>query len=229
MEPGLGQGSSADLAAAFHYVERLLFGDMERPGLTLYDLERLVGYPAKGDGPLSYTLPRTKSLSGVQGVRLYYYPRDPNLQLIVEIEDREGRKHLRHFRWNGFTWEVPEGGKGDLRSTEETLGLVQVGEDYFLGFPREEAMELEKAVRRGEALGAKYLLCPRCGSRVFYAPSVRPAQVACPKCGNATLLFKTLSGGEAPKDPLEALAEEQRALRKAIEELTAYLKRKLGP
>jgi len=34
---------------------------------------------------------------------------------------------------------------------------------------------------------------------------------------------------EGARDPLEALAEEQRALRKAIEELTAYLKRKLGP
>lgn len=229
MDLGLGRGPSADLAAAFQYVERLLFGDLERPGLTLYDVERLVGYPAKGDGPLSYTLPRTASLSGVQGVRLYYYPRDPNLQLIVEIEDQEGRKHLRHFRWNGFTWETPEGGKGELRSTEEILGIVPVGDDYFLGFPREEALELERAVRKGEALGAKYLLCPRCKARVFYAPSVRPAQVACPRCGNPTLLFKTLSAGEGPKDPLEALAEEQKALRRAIEELTAYLKRKLGP
>ncbi|GAB5602797.1 hypothetical protein FJNA_13220 [Thermus sp. FJN-A] len=220
MDPGL--------EAAFQYVERLLFGDVERPGLTLYDLERLVGYPAKGDGPLAYTLPRTQSLSGVLGVRFFYYPRDPHLQLIVEIEDREGKKHLRHFRWNGFTWEAPEGGQGKLRATEESLGPVQVGEDYFLGFPREEAMELEQAVRKGEALGAKYLLCPRCGARVFYAPAVRPSQVACPRCGNPTLLFKTFSG-EPAKDPLEALAEEQKALRRAIEELTAYLKRKLGP
>ncbi|MCX7848697.1 hypothetical protein [Thermus sp.] len=221
MDPGL--------EAAFRYVERLLFGDMERPGLTLYDLERLVGYPAKGDGPLSYTLPRTKSLSGVQGVRFFYYPKDPGLQLIVEVEDLEGRKHLRHFRWNGFTWEVPEGKRGDPKSTEEALGMAQLGEDYFLGYPREEALELEEAVRKGEALGAKYLLCPRCKARVFYAPAVRPAGVACPRCGNPTLLFKTLSGGEGNKDPLEALAEEQRALRKALEELTAYLKRKLGP
>ncbi|GAA6731052.1 hypothetical protein YIM73518_08150 [Thermus brockianus] len=221
MDPGL--------EAAFRYVERLLFGNEERPGLTLYDLERLVGYPAKGEGPLSYTLPPTKSLSGVQAVRLFYYPKDLNLQLIVEIEDLEGRKHLRHFRWNGYTWEVPEGKRGDLRSTEESLGLVQVGEDYFLGFPREEAKELAEAVRKGEALGVKYLLCPRCGARVFYAPSVRPVEVSCPRCGKPTLLFKTLSGNEAPKDPLEALAEEQRALRKTLEELLSYLKRKLGP
>lgn len=221
MDPGL--------EAAFLYVERLLYGDMERPGLTLYDLERLVGYPAKGDGPLAYALPRTQSLAGVQGVRLYYYPKDPALQLIVEIEDLQGRKHLRHFRWNGFSWEVPEGKRGELKSTEEALGLIQVGEDYFLGFPREEALELEEAVRKGEALGAKYLLCPRCAARVFYAPSVRPSEVACPRCGNTTLLFKTFSGLEVAKDPLEALADEQRALRRLLEELMAYLKRKLGP
>ncbi|TBH20851.1 hypothetical protein [Thermus thermamylovorans] len=229
MDPGLGQGQSPGLAAAFRHVERLLFGDTERPGLTLYDLERLVGYPARGDGPLAYTLPRTKALSGVQGVRLYYYPRDPHLQLIVEVEDLEGGKHLRHFRWNGFTWEVPEGGRGDLEATEEAAAPVQVGEDYFLGYPREEALELEREVRKGEAMGAKYLQCPRCGARVFYAPAVRPAEVACPRCGNPTLLFKTLSGGELPRDPLEALAEEQRALRRALEELLAYLRRKLGP
>ncbi|SDE48358.1 hypothetical protein SAMN04488243_10263 [Thermus arciformis] len=221
MDPGL--------EAAFRYVERFLFGDANRPGLTVYDVERLVGYPAKGEGPLSYTLPRAQALSGVQAVRLHYYPKDPHLQLIVEIEDREGRKHLRHFRWNGFTWEVPEGKRGDLRSTEESLGFLKVGEDYFLGFPQEEAKALEEAVRKGEALGAKYLLCPRCGARVFYAPSVRPAEVVCPRCGNPTLLFKTFSGLEPVKDPLEALAEEQRALRRAIEELLAYLKRKLGP
>jgi ribosomal protein S27AE len=216
------------LETAFKYLERLLYGDANRPGLTIYDLERLVGYPARGEGPLAYTLPRTQALSGVQAVRLYYYPKDPGLQLIVEVEDREGKRHLRHFRWNGFTWEVPEGKRGDLKSTEESLGLVKVGEDYFLGFPREEALELEQGVRKGEALGTKYLLCPRCGTRVFYAPSVRPEGISCPKCGNPTLLFKTLSGLE-PKDPLEALAEEQRALRKALEELLAYLKRKLGP
>jgi ribosomal protein S27AE len=217
------------LEAAFRYVERLLFGDVDRPGLTLYDVERLVGYPAKGEGPLTYAFPRTKALSGVQAVRLYYYPKDPHLQLILEIEDLEGRKHLRHFRWDGFTWEVPEGKRGDLRSTQESLDPFRVGEDYFLGFPREEAKELEEAVRKGEALGAKYLLCPRCGTRTFYAPSVRPAEVVCPRCGNATLLFKTFSGVEPAKDPLEALAEEQRALRRTLEELMAYLKRKLGP
>ena len=76
-----------------------------------------------------------------------------------------------------------------------------MGEDYFLGFPREEAVELKKEVRKGEALGAKYLLCPRCGARIFYAPSVRPEGVACPRCGNTTLLFKTFSGLEPHKDP----------------------------
>ena len=85
MDQGFGQGQSPGLAAAFRYVESLLFGDLDRPGLTLYDLERLVGYPAKGEGPLAYTLPRTKSLSGVQAVRFYYYPKDPSLQLIVEM------------------------------------------------------------------------------------------------------------------------------------------------
>ena len=229
MNPGFGQGQGSDLAAAFRYVESLLFGDMERPGLTLYDLERLVGYPAKGEGPLTYTFPRTKSLSGVQAVRFYYYPKDPHLQLIVEVEDLQGKRHLRHFRWNGFTWETPQGGQGELKPTREEPGSVQVGEDFFLGFPREEALELEEAVRKGEASGVKYLLCPRCHTRIFYAPSVRPAGLVCPRCGNSTLLFKTLSAPEGAKDPLEALAEEQRALRKAIEELTAYLKRKLGP
>ena len=111
----------------------------------------------------------------------------------------------------------------------EDPGWVQVGEDFFLGFPREEAVELEEAVRKGEASGVKYLLCPRCRTRIFYAPSVRPGGLACPRCGNSALLFKTLSAAEGTKDPLEVLAEEQRALRKALEELTAYLKRKLGP
>ncbi|WP_117237881.1 hypothetical protein [Thermus sediminis] len=217
------------LEAAFKYLERLLYGDAKRPGLTIYDLERLVGYPARGEGPLAYTLPRNQALSGVQAVRFYYYPKDPKLQLIVEIEDQEGRKHLRHFRWNGSAWEVPEGRLGDLKVTEESPGPIKVGEDHFLGFPREEALELAQEVRRGEALGAKYLLCPRCSTRIFYAPSVRPEGIACPRCGNATLLFKTFSGLDLPKDPLEALAEEQRALRKALEELMAYLKRKLGP
>lgn len=217
-----------DLEAAFLYVERLLYGDMERPGLTLYDLERLVGYPAKGDGPLAYALPRTQSLAGVQGVRLYYYPKDPALQLIVEIEDLQGRKHLRHFRWNGLTWETLEGKKGELKATAVPQGPLKVGEDYFLGFAPEEAVALEAALRRGEALGLKYLLCPQCRTRIFYAYSVNPQGLACPTCGNPTLLFKTLTGEER-KDPLEALAEEQRRLRLALEELLAYLKRKLGP
>ncbi|MDM7325267.1 MAG: hypothetical protein P3W93_009900 [Thermus sp.] len=228
MDQGFGQEAGPDLAAALRYVENLLFGDEKRPGLTLHDLERLVGYPFKGKGPLVYTLPRTQGLSGAQAVRFYYYPQDPVLQLIVEIEDLEGKKHLRHFRWNGLTWETPKGER-EVKPTREDRGIVQIGEDFFLGYPREEALELEEAVRKGEASGVKYLLCPRCGTRIFYAPSVRPQGLSCPRCGNPTLLFKTISAREGFKDPLEALAEEQRALRKAIEELTAYLKRKLGP
>lgn len=226
MDPGRKVTPTGLIEAAFRYVERLLQGEENRPGLTLYDVERLVGYPVRGEGPLSYTLPPTQALPGVRAVRLYYYPKDPSHPLIVEVEDREGRKHLRHFRWDGLAWEVPEGKRLDREPGE---GLVQVGEDYFLGFPREEALELAWEVRKGEAVGAKYLLCPRCGARTFYAPSVRPAEVACPRCGNPTLLFKTLAGLEPQRDPLEALAEEQRALRRALEELTAYLKRKLGP
>ena len=190
-----------DLEAAFRRVEELLFGGPSRPGLTLYDLQRLVGYPAKGKEPYVHTLP---ALPGVQAVRLYYYPEDPELELIVEIVDREGKQHLRHFRWNGVTWETPKGKKGELKATAVPQGPLKVGEDYFLGFAPEEAVALEAALRRGEAPGLKYLLCPRC------------------------LLFKTLAGEER-KDPLEALAEEQRRLRLALEELLAYLKRKLGP
>jgi len=105
---------------------------------------------------------------------------------------------------------------------------LKVGEDYFLGFAPEEAVALEAALRRGEAPGLKYLLCPRCRTRIFYAYAANPQGLACPTCGNPTLLFKTLAGEER-KDPLEALAEEQRRLRLALEELLAYLKRKLGP
>ena len=214
-----------DLEAAFRRVEELLFGGPSRPGLTLYDLQRLVGYPAKGKEPYVHTLP---ALPGVQAVRLYYYPEDPGLELIVEIVDREGKQHLRHFRWNGVTWETPKGKKGELKATAVPQGPLKVGEDYFLGFAPEEAVALEAALRRGEAPGLKYLLCPRCRTRIFYAYSANPQGLACPTCGNPTLLFKTLAGEER-KDPLEALAEEQRRLRLALEELLAYLKRKLGP
>jgi len=184
-----------------------------------------VGYPAKGKEPYVHTLP---ALPGVQAVRLYYYPEDPELELIVEIVDREGKQHLRHFRWNGVTWETPKGKKGELKATAVPQGPLKVGEDYFLGFAPEEAVALEAALRRGEAPGLKYLLCPRCRTRIFYAYAANPQGLACPTCGNPTLLFKTLAGEER-KDPLEALAEEQRRLRLALEELLAYLKRKLGP
>jgi len=211
------------LEAAFRYVERLLFGDKTRPGLTLHDLQRLVGYPAKGKGPYVHTLPAPR---GVQAVRLYYYPEDPELELIAEIVDQEGKPHLRHFRWNGATWETPQ--EEGPKATPAPQGPLKVGEDYFLGFAPEEALALEGALRRGEALGLKYLLCPRCRTRIFYAYSIDPKGLSCPTCGNPTLLFKTFTGEER-KDPLEALAEEQRRLRLALEELLAYLKRKLGP
>jgi len=160
-----------DLEAAFRRVEELLFGGPSRPGLTLYDLQRLVGYPAKGKEPYVHTLP---ALPGVQAVRLYYYPEDPELELIVEIVDREGKQHLRHFRWNGVTWETPKGKKGELKATAVPQGPLKVGEDYFLGFAPEEAVALEAALRRGEAPGLKYLLCPRCRTRIFYAYAAKP-------------------------------------------------------
>ena len=164
-----------DLEAAFRRVEELLFGGPSRPGLTLYDLQRLVGYPAKGKEPYVHTLP---ALPGVQAVRLYYYPEDPELELIVEIVDREGKQHLRHFRWNGVTWETPKGKKGELKATAVPQGPLKVGEDYFLGFAPEEAVALEAALRRGEAPGLKYLLCPRCRTRIFYAYSANPQGLA---------------------------------------------------
>lgn len=224
------------LSRAFRYVESLLFGDSARPGLTRSELERLVGYPVKGDGPLSYTLPKVPELSGVLGVRFHYYPEDPQIQLIVEVEDLEGRRRFRHFRWNGFTWEASSEGQGDRRGTAfpsgkgqaGAQGLFWIGEDYFAGYSQEEAKDLALAIRKGKGVGVKYLLCPRDGTRIFYAPQVKTQDLLCPTCGNPTLLYKALAP-EAPRDPLQALLEEQRALRKAIEALTAYLKRKLGP
>ncbi len=220
MDPGLDQ--------AFRYLEALLLGREGRPGLSLAQLERLMGYPSKGEGPLSLTLPPRPELKGVNAVRFHYYPKDPQVQLIVEVEDREGERHIRHFRWDGRTWVTPEGLKGELRATAETPGVLELEGTYYLGFNREEAQVLSRAIRQGEAPGAKYLLCPQCGAHTYYAPGVRAEGVACPRCGNPTLLFKTLSLPER-KDPLEELLEEQRALRRAIEALAAYLKRKLGP
>ncbi len=218
----MGEG----LRRALEYVERLLFGDGSRPGLTRSELERLLGYPVKGDEPLTYTLPRTPELSGVHAVRFYYYPKDPQIQLLVEVEDLEGRRQRRRFRWNGFAWEARQEGEPD--PGEEVSGLLRIGQDYFAGYAQEEAKELALAVRKGEAVGVKYLLCPRDGTRLFYAPQVKAQELVCPACGNPTLLYKTLTLRE-PKDPLEVLIEEQKALRRAIEALTAYLKRKLGP
>lgn len=47
------------LEQAFAKVRAFLEGDFEHPGLTLYDLQNLVGYNSrvKTDGPLSYTMP----------------------------------------------------------------------------------------------------------------------------------------------------------------------------
>jgi len=220
----------AGLEQAFAKVKALLEGDLDHPGLTLYDLQQLVGYPGRGDGPLTYTLPADGGLAGVATVRLFYYPKDPEVQLIVEIEDRSHRRHLRHFKWNGIYWVAPRGFKSDLTATREVGGggIEEIGGDFFMGFSKEEARELAGAIRRGEAQGAKYLLCPRDNTRIFYAPSVSALGVPCPRCGNPTLLLKTLAS-ENGEDRLEMLLKEQRAVRAALEDLLLYLKRKLGP
>ncbi|PZA08185.1 MULTISPECIES: hypothetical protein [unclassified Meiothermus] len=221
--------ADAGLDQAFDKVRSLLEGDLEHPGLTLYDLQQLVGYPEKGEGPLCYTLPRDPSLQGVAAVRFFYYPRDPEITLIVEIEDKQGKRHLRHFRWNGTGWAAPRGFKSEIQATREPgVGFLEVAGDFFVGYPLEEAESLAESIRRGEAAGIKYLLCPRDNTRIFYAPSIAASGLACPRCSNATLLYKTLSFGNR-EDPLEQLLREQKALRSALEELMLYLKRKLGP
>jgi hypothetical protein len=47
------------LEQAFAKVRAFLEGDFEHPGLTLYDLQNLVGFSSrlKQDGPLSYMMP----------------------------------------------------------------------------------------------------------------------------------------------------------------------------
>ncbi|MBI5812732.1 MAG: hypothetical protein HZB27_09285 [Meiothermus silvanus] len=223
--------TDAGLDQAFDKVRSLLEGDLEHPGLTLYDLRQLVGYPEKGEGPLCYTLPEDPSLRGVTAVRFFYYPRDPEITLIVEIEDKQGKRHLRHFRWNGSSWTSPIGFKGDLLATRESgssHGLLEIAGDFYVGYPLEEAEGLAEYIRRGEAAGNKYLLCPRDNTRIFYAPSVAAAGLACPRCNNTTLLYKTLSFSN-PEDRLDQILREQKALRVALEELMLYLKRKLGP
>lgn len=219
------------LEQAFSKVRAFLEGDFEHPGLTIYDLQNLVGYSSrvKVDGPLSYTMPQEESLSGVGAVRLFYYPNDPEVSLIVEVEDKARKRHLRHFKWNGISWIAPRGLKSDLTATREVLpALEEVGGDFFMGYAPEEAKELADAIRRGEASGAKYMLCTRDNTRIFYAPSSTPPTVPCPRCGNTNLIFKTLTLA-TPEDRIEAILREQRALRTALEDLLLYLKRKLGP
>ncbi|RIH81625.1 hypothetical protein Mlute_02746 [Meiothermus luteus] len=223
--------ADSGLERAFAKVRALLEGDFEHPGLTLYDLQNLVGYNSrvKTDGPLSYTLPPEPELSGVAAVRLYYYPKDPEVTLIVEIEDKARKRHLRHFKWNGISWTAPHGLKSDLTATREVLPAIEeVGGDFFLGYAPEEAKELAEAIRRGEAAGTKYMLCTRDNTRIFYSPTSSPPTIPCPRCGNGNLIFKTLTLAN-PEDRIEALLREQRALRTALEDLLLYLKRKLGP
>ncbi|WP_018465425.1 hypothetical protein [Calidithermus timidus] len=218
----------AGLERAFEKVRAILEGDLEHPGLTLYDLQELVGFPGRSDGPLSYSLPKDSSLEGVNAVRFFYYPKDPEVTLIVEVEDKSRRRHLRHFKWNGITWVAPRGFKADLTATREVVGgIEEIGGDFFLGFSRDEARELSEAIRKGEAVGAKYLLCPRDNTRLFYAPGVSASGLPCPKCGNTTLLYKTLTFS-APEDRIEALIREQRALRAQLEDLMLFLKSRLG-
>lgn len=217
------------LEQAFAKVRTLLEGDFEHPNLTLYDLQQLVGYPAKGDGPLSYALPNEGALAGVSAVRFFYYPKDPEVNLIVEIEDKSNKRHLRHFKWDGVMWVAPSGFKADLTATREVLPKVtEIEGDFYTGFSKTEAQELARAVRRGEAVGARYLLCTRDNTRVFYSPSVPPNNVTCPRCANATLIFKSLTFA-TNEDRYDTLLRETRALRTSVEDLLLYLKRKLGP
>jgi len=219
------------LEQAFAKVRAFLEGDFEHPGLTLYDLQNLVGYNSrvKTDGPLLYIMPPEPALSGVAAVRLYYYPKDPEVSLIVEIEDKARKRHLRHFKWNGLSWTAARGLKAELTATREVLpSIVEVGGDFFLGYAPEEAKELAEAIRRGEAAGAKYMLCTRDNTRIFYAPTSSPPTVPCPRCGNTNMIFKTLTLA-TPEDRIDAILREQRSLRTALEDLLLYLKRKLGP
>lgn len=189
-----------DPSAAFRRVEELLFGGPSRPGLTLYDLQRLVGYPAKGKEPYVHTLP---ALPGVQAVRLYYYPEDPELELIVEIVDREGKQHLRHFRWNGVTWETPKGKKGELKATAVPQGPLKVGEDYFLGFAPEEAVALEAALRRGRPRGSSTSSAPGAAPGSFTPTPQTPRGSPAPPAATPPSSSRPSPGrsGRTPRGP----------------------------
>lgn len=232
------------LERAFRKVRLILEGDERTPGLTRQDLERMVGYPERGQGPLSYTLPPQEGLEGVRAVRFFYYPKDPEVTLIIEVEDQQGRRHLRHLKWNGLAWISPPSGlKSELVPTREVLpeGYIEIGGDYYVGFSSEEAHELAERVYLGEAGGQKYLLCPQDSTRIFYGPSVAPAGLICPICGNTSLLFKAIpievsrraqeeqqaSEGKI-EAKLEALVEQNRELSEQLSELIRLLKRNLG-
>jgi len=235
--------NASGLERAFRKVRLLLEGDERSPGLTRQDLERMVGYPERGEGPLSYTLPPQEGFEGVRAVRFFYYPKDPEVTLIIEVEDLDGRRHLRHLKWNGLAWISPPSGlKSELVPTREVLpeGYVEIGGDYFVGFSSEEAHDLAERIYLGEAGGQKYLLCPSDSTRVFYSSSVAPASLICPICGSTSLLFKSipmdvsrrpqaenLVGGTSLETKIETLVEQNRELSKQMSELIELLKQNM--
>ncbi len=236
--------NASGLERAFRKVRLLLEGDERTPGLTRQDLERMVGYPERGEGPLSYTLPPQEGLEGVRAVRFFYYPKDPEVTLIIEVEDNEGRRHLRHLKWNGLAWISPPSGlKSELVPTREVLpeGYVEIGGDYYVGFSSEEAHDLAERIYLGEAGGQKYLLCPNDSTRIFYSAAVAPASLICPICGNTSLLFKSIPlevsrrsqeeqlAGEAKLEAkIDSLVDQNRELTKQLSELIDLLKRNMG-
>ncbi len=235
--------NASGLERAFRKVRLLLEGDERSPGLTRQDLERMVGYPERGEGPLSYTLPPQEGLEGVRAVRFFYYPKDPEVTLIIEVEDLDGRRHLRHLKWNGLAWISPPSGlKSELVPTREVLpeGYVEIGGDYFVGFSSEEAHDLAERIYLGEAGGQKYLLCPSDSTRIFYSASVAPASLICPICGSTSLLFKSIpldisrrpqaerQASEAHLEAkIETLVEQNRELSKQMSELIELLKQNM--
>jgi len=235
---------ASGLERAFRKVRLLLEGDESTPGLTRQDLERMVGYPERGEGPLSYTLPPQEGLEGVRAVRFFYYPKDPEVTLIIEVEDNDGRRHLRHLKWNGLAWISPPSGlKSELVPTREVLpeGYLEIGGDYYVGFSSEEAHDLAERIYLGEAGGQKYLLCPNDSTRIFYSAAVPPASLVCPVCGNTALLFKSIPMEVSRRtqeelivteskleEQIESLVEQNRELTRQLSELINLLKRNLS-
>ena len=109
------------LKKAFDALQRVLLGESGAPGMTLDDLRQLVGYPARaqGDLPLWCSLRGKRGFEEIEDVKLYYYPRDPDLDLMVEMKDLGGKIHLRHLKWSGERWAPPvkPGAKSDLKAT----------------------------------------------------------------------------------------------------------------